>query len=141
MTAYETVFESFRGKISDYDLALLDDDKEIDVLLGLLNNAIARFGRICSKLQNRDDTLQCFTDDLTFEEINILSEFMIFYWTKPKLYNSDLLKNILSTKDFNAFSSANLLNQIKDINKLSEQQAKTLMNEYSILNSDLENWR
>jgi len=136
MTAYETVFSAFRDKITAYTFLDLTDVEEHEVLLGYMNNAIAKFGRICKKMLNRNNEISKFEDDLTDEEIDILTELMVESWVKPKLYNEDLLKNSMSTKDYTVFSPANLLNQLRELNKDTKNNARAMMNQYSVLNSN-----
>lgn len=136
MTAYEKVFDAFRSKVSDYDLMLLEATDEVEILLGYMKSAIAKFGRVCDKLAAADDTLARFDGDLTDVEIDILTELMVENWTKPKLYDSEKLRNSLSTKDYSFYSPANLLAQLRELNKEAKKNARHMMNEYSILNSE-----
>lgn len=136
MTAYEEVFSVFRSKVTDYDLTLLDVTDEEEILLGYMKSAIAKFGRICNKLSTADGILPQFNDDLTDVEIDILTELMVESWTKPKLYNSEKLRNSLSTKDYSFYSPANLLIQLRALNTDAKKNARHMMNEYSVLNSE-----
>lgn len=136
MTAYETVYSAFRDKVTDYDLIDMTDADESSILFGYMKSAISKFGRICNKLNDRKDTDSQFNSDLTDTEIDILSELMVESWTKPKLYDSEKLRNSLSTKDYSFFSPANLLNQLRELNKQAKKNARAMMNEYSILNSE-----
>lgn len=136
MTTYETVFNAFRDKITDYDLVAMTDETEFIILFGYMKSAIAKFSRICKKLNDKDDTLKQFNTDLTDTEIDILTELMVESWTKPKLYDSEKLRNSLSTKDYSFYSPANLLNQLRELNKQAKKNARSMMNEYSILNSE-----
>ena len=136
MTAYETIYSAFRDKVTDYDLVGMADTDEASILFGYMKSAISKFGRICTKLEDRDDILNQFNNDLTDTEIDIISELMVESWTKPKLYDSEKLRNSLSTKDYSFFSPANLLNQLRELNKQAKKNARAMMNEYSILNSE-----
>ena len=136
MTAYETVFSAFRDKVVDYDFLNLTDVEESEILLGYMNSAIGKFGRICKKLARRNDATSQFDDDLTENEIDIITELMVESWVKPRLYNNENLKNSLSTKDYSNYSPANLLNQLRELNKDAKQNARAMMNQYSILNSN-----
>lgn len=139
MTAYETVFSAFRDKVVDYSIVELTDSEEFEILNGLMKKAIAKFGRICKKLSERNDVLAQFTEDLTDLEIDVVTELMVENWVKPKLYHSEKLQNSMSTKDFSIYSPANLLNQLRELNKDAKKNARALMNEYSLLNSNYEN--
>jgi hypothetical protein len=139
MTEYNKVFAMFKDKITDPDLLLFTADIQSEILIGLLTSACARFNGKCIKdLTNRDDDLQTFHIELNDTEIDIITELMVEYWTKPHLNNIENLRNHLSTKDFSTFSSANLLNSIQELYKLSRKNARSYMNEYSMSNGDFE---
>lgn len=136
-TPFEDVYSSFLLKISDYDWVDLDEDTNKKILLGLLNLAVARFNQVCVKNLTSTENGDSFADDLSVEEIDILSEIMVENWIKPKIYNLDLFKNRLSTKDFTTFSPANLLNSMKEIFKLSHERAESIINKYSYQVNDI----
>ena len=53
MTEFETIYNRFSQKITDYKLMQLDDDSLSELLLGWLHSSIAKF-RICkSDLSDR----------------------------------------------------------------------------------------
>ena len=136
MTSFDEVYSAFRDKIFDVDLALFTDIEEREILYGYMKWAVAKFKRCCKKLDSMDNTTQAFSEDLTEEEINILSELMVENWAKPKLYNGENLRNALNTKDYSFFSPANLLSEIRELYYLAKKNAATMMNEYSILNGN-----
>lgn len=141
MTAYEDVYDSFRTKVSDYDLINFTNFEENEILYSFLKISISKFGRLCNKLSDRDDDLSQFNIDLTDEEIDILSELMLEVWVQKKLHNSDLLRNNLSTKDFSFFSNKNIIDQLRGLYKESKRSARSMMNQYSILHSDYKTMR
>ena len=139
MTDYKEIFDSFKDKITDYDLPLYTDDIQYEILCNILRKACAKFGRICkSDLSTRDDEIMSFECDLKIEEIDILTEWMVYEWLTPYLNNIENLRNQLNTKDFSFFSPANLLSAIQNVHTASRKRAKSMMNEYSYVNSDLE---
>ena len=139
MTDYKEIFDSFKDKITDYDLPLYTDDIQYEILCNILRKACAKFGRICkSDLSTRDDEIMSFECDLKIEEIDILTEWMVYEWLTPYLNNIENLRNQLNTKDFSFFSHANLLSTIQNVHTASRKRAKSMMNEYSYVNSDLE---
>lgn len=141
MTAYEDIYNSFRTKVSDYDLINLSDAEESEVLHSFLKISISKFNRLCDKLTDRDDELSQFNIDLTDEEVDILSELMLETWVQRKLHNSDLLRNNLSTKDFSFFSNKNIIDQLRGLYKEVKRNSRSMMNQYSILHSDYKNMR
>lgn len=137
-TTFQRVYESFLSKISDYDWIAMHADDIEGCMSDLLKQAISRFNRDCKvDLSNNDGTE--FVEDLSETEIDILSEIMIENWLKPKLYNSELLRNRLSTKDFSQFSPANLLKAIRETYELSHRRSETEINRYTFAENDVRN--
>lgn len=135
-TSFQKVYELFLSKISDYDWITLHEDDINDCMSDLLKQAIARFDRDCKVDLSNNDGAE-FVEDLSIVEIDILSEIMIENWLKPKLYNSELLRNRLSTKDFSQFSPANLLKAIKETYELSHRRSETEINRYTFATNDV----
>ena len=79
-TPYETIYSRFLQKITDFNLAELDDFTLDGMLLGWLKSAIVRT-RVCdSDLSKRDDEFQEFEDDLSDVEIELLALGMTKSW-------------------------------------------------------------
>ena len=98
----------------------------------LLQLAIDDFVDTCVQdLTDYDEELEEFNITLTRKEQSILALSMIIHWLEPYVYNSDALKNAMSTKDFSVFSPAKLLEQMKDLLQQSERKLKAEMNGYS----------
>ena len=135
-TKYDEIYSVFFSKISDYDLAQLEEQDIEKMLLGYLNSAITRFD-VCKKdLLNKDDVEKCFYNTLSYEEIEILACHMVCCWIEPKLNDLDLLRNTLNTTDFTFFSPANLLKNVSDRYSNAMHEARKLTNEYSFKNVD-----
>lgn len=140
MTEYKIIFEAFKDKITDYNFPLYTEDTQTEILCSLLDKACSRFRRICkSNLHEKHDESFEFTEDLSTEEIDILTEWMVYYWITPHLNNTENLRNQLNTKDFSFFSPANLLSTLQKTHSESRKRARSLMNEYSYVHGDLEN--
>lgn len=137
-TKFDVVYDSFLSKISDFDWLEMREDDLKDCLFDLLKQAISRFGKDCKVDLFSHDEVE-FADNLTPVEIDILSEIMIENWLKPKLYNSELLRNRLSTKDFSQFSPANLLKSIRETYELSHRRSETEINRYTFTENDVRN--
>lgn len=129
---YEKVYDVFRDKATEWELAELTDSVSEDILYGWLKGAINRFKDTCkNNLLDRDEINKCFNVDITEKEIDILAECMVYYAQKPKVNNSDLFRNGLSTKDFSTFSNANLLNAISERHKQVEKEINYMISSYS----------
>lgn len=139
MTDFETIYEDFLLKIDDIELANYDDDLADETLLGYLRQAVKSF-HYCSQDLTLDENSGSFNVELTPLEIDIISEFMVVKWLKPKLDNLENLRNALNTNDHSFYSPANLLKQVSERYRRSVREAKSLMNEYTLLASDYDKW-
>lgn len=139
MTSFETIYEDFLLKIDDIELANYDDDLADETLMGYLRQAIKSF-HYCNQDLTFDEYSGSFNVELTPLEIDIISEFMVVKWLKPKLDNLENLRNALNTSDHSFYSPANLLKQVETRYKKSVREAKSLMNEYTLLTSDYDKW-
>ena len=107
----------------------------------LLQAAIDDFADICVQdLTDYDDELQQFNVTLTRKEQSILALSMIVHWLEPYVYNSDALKNSMSTKDFSFFYPAKLLEQMKALLAQSQRKLTAEMNLYSFKSNSVSEW-
>lgn len=131
-TSYDTLIECFLPSVSEYGLLELDDQDCRDMLVPYVIAAANKFNSACIEdLNDRDEDLQQFNVDLSDEVIDILVDFMVVAWLKHKLYNSDLLRNGMSTKDYTVFSPANLQNQIRITYQDAREQAQKRLYHYT----------
>ena len=140
-TTFESIYARCRGRIRDYDKEGYTDEMFADAENDLLQAAIDDFADICVQdLTDYDDELQQFNVTLTRKEQSILALSMIVHWLEPYVYNSDALKNAMSTKDFSFFSTAKLLEQMKDLLAQSQRKLTAEMNLYSFKSNSVSEW-
>jgi hypothetical protein len=72
-----------------------------------------------------------FQANLNEEEILILSYGMLLSWFSRILYKHENFRNRITPKDYNTFSSANLLDKLLQIKKDAEKQIRNLIISYS----------
>ena len=137
-TSFESIYARCRGRIKDYDKEGYTDELFEQAERDLLTLAIDDFSDICvQNLNDYNEELKEFNIDLSRKEQNILSLGMIVHWIEPYIYNSDALRNAMSTKDFTFFSPANLLEKMTDLYKLSQENLRAEMNAYSFRMNDV----
>ena len=136
-TSFESIYARCRGRIKDYDKEGYTDELFEQAERDLLTLAIDDFSDICVQdLNDYNEELKEFNIDLSRKEQNILSLGMIVHWIEPYIYNSDALRNAMSTKDF-TFFPANLLEKMTDLYKLSQENLRAEMNAYSFRMNDV----
>ena len=137
-TSYSTIIDAFLAKVKAYDLMLLYKDDRDDIINFYFRSACSQFYKKCRhNLSDREDTTQVFTEDLDEDEIDILSEIMIYKWLSPQMYNDELLKSRLNTKDFTEFSPAKLIEQIHSVYNSSKKNSKQLIIDYTYSHSNI----
>ena len=85
MTSYETIYNRFAQKITDFKLLELSDNDVHDMLHSWLMSAVAKFRRCNADLSQRDEEIECFTETLSDLEIEILSILMVSEWLEPQV--------------------------------------------------------
>jgi signal recognition particle GTPase len=140
-TPYVNIYNSFLDKVSDPYLADMTDDELSTQLLKFLNNSIPKFKKCKRNLYDRDDILEEFEATLTDEDIEILANLMVIEWLRPQINNLELLKQALSSKDFNITSQANHLKELQVLRKDAQSEISKLLVDYSYNNNSLDDLR
>ncbi len=112
-TPYSEIYDLYSGMCSDYEFLNLSTQEQDEILEGWLLIAVGEFKKCKIDLSDRDSTLKQFNQTLTDDIKNILAKGILKNWLSPKLYTIDNLKNHLSTKDFQLYSPANILKEIR----------------------------
>lgn len=137
-TPYKILYDSVLSKIKDYDFLNLDESQVYSILLDYIRPAVVKFRPCKQDLSNRDDLLEVFNIALTDDEIEILSDFMVVeYLDSNYIRVPAAMKQVLSNKDFNTYSPANLLEKVTSVRNQYMSEAKQLMRDYSYRNSVL----
>jgi hypothetical protein len=140
MTPYGEIYKAFLAEVQD-DLYVSDGSPEreetiVADLTALLNKAVVRFSYPRVDLRKKDDELQEFEEELTLEEIEILATGMVVAWANREVYNIDVVRQTMTTKDFNAYSKAPHLNALVRVGQQAEKRFKRMLIKYSIRNND-----
>lgn len=131
-TPYERIYEGFLPKLQSYEIYKMTEDDVKDCLHDYLVSAIPKF-HVCRKdLNDRDDLLQRFNSELSDTEIDILVNYMLLEYVDATYVRvPTLLKVNLSSTDFNAFSNANLLSKLTEMQKRFLSENETLLSRYA----------
>lgn len=132
MTSFEKLYENLLPKFKNFDIPLLDEQEVKELLHDYLVPAIAKFHICRTDLHNRDDVAERFNEDLTDEEIEILSNYMLIgYVDSEYIQTPTLLKVNLSSSDFNAFSPANMLDKLMNMHDYYIGENDTWLSRYA----------
>jgi len=137
-TPFKEVYNKVYNKISDYSFTKLTQDEVEDVLESFLLSALVKFKTCKKDLSNRDLTLKQFNEDLTDEEKEILATLICVEYLTPKLITDELLQQRLSTKDYNLYSQANQIKEIRELRDKFKSEANQMMISYSYSKKSLD---
>ena len=139
---YDLFTGAFLGKITEYDFIKLDEYDRRIIVDGYMKRACSQFDKICKyDLCDRDDLARQFNMDVPEDEIDeildIVSEGMLVQWMKPYVFKQDNLVQLLNTKDFTAYSPAELFRQVNSAYYSVSKNFINAMREYSYNHGDL----
>lgn len=141
--AYDVFKGAFLAKITDFDLADMDDSDISSLADGYLIRALVKFTRVCKYdlASARDDENRVFNIDIADNDldeiVDILSEGMVVQWLKPYVYRQEALENVLNTKDYTTYSPAELLMRIGNAYQKAQNDYKQMVLAYSYHHGDL----
>ena len=139
-TPFTDIYARAVFRFADYEFLKQDIDTREGVLERHLFSAKTDFQRICkADLGSYDMELRQFNETLDDEVIEILSLGVAFYWLSYKSLNSELLKNVLNSKDYYYYSPANLLKEIQTLRKTLRDEFNRKMRKYSYNDTDISN--
>lgn len=131
-TPFTDIYARAIFRFADYEFLKQDIETREGVLEKYLISAKTEFQRVCkTDLGDYDLELKQFNQTLDDEVIEILSLGIAFYWLSYKALNSELLKNVLNSKDYYYYSPANLLKEIQTLRKTLRSEFNSKMRQHS----------
>lgn len=131
-TPYEKVYGRFLNKCSDFNLADLDDHTLNEMMKDWLDSAIIRT-RTSSDLSARDDEAEVFENDLSGQDVELLSMGMIISWLDQRIQSTEYTNLFVGGKEEHFFSPSSQLAELRKLRAdiLREMQQLHCYNTYS----------
>lgn len=131
VTPFQEVYDVFLSKITDYDyLEFTEEDLKLE-----LNQKLKS---ACAKIVYKDFSLdmvnECFSRELSDLEQEIVACWLVYEWINPRINNIEVLKQRLSNKDFQMYSQANHLKELRQLRKDIKKEASYLTNRLGFIN-------
>lgn len=121
-TPFSDIYDRAIFKIRDGKLASLNMADQEFILKRFLKTAIADFAEHCLvDINDFDDENDCFNVDLDNEVQELLALGIAQNWLDTQMRDKEMLRNKMSTKDYQYFSPANL---VREANTMREQFRK-----------------
>jgi hypothetical protein len=131
-------FYSVLDKLKSLGIPNITEDASEELILAHLRSACIKFKACKQSLADRDNILAQFNIDLSDEEIEILSNFVLIDYLSATYINvPSLLRKNLSSKDFHVFSDANHLNSLIALRDAYKTEVRQMVSIYSNQGSDL----
>ena len=109
-TSIEDVIDLYLAKIENYDYLGYSETELLEELKPMLNSAISKLFTIDV---NIDWDTEEFSRELTPIEQNIIAYGLVEEFISQKVNSIKVLENHLAMKDYNLYSSANMLKQLQ----------------------------
>lgn len=143
-TQITKVYSSFLRKLSDYKFSVINEqDREYteETLYGYYISARAEFVQCRKNLSTNRDGSELYIeaekifieDSISDKEIEILSILMLVEYFKPIMIRNETLEQALGDSDFNIYSQANHINQLKDLYRELKREANVKAGLYTFV--------
>ena len=137
-TPFRDIYARAIFRFADYEFLKQDIEVREGVLEKYLMSAMTEFKRVChTDISDYDLELRQFNETLDDEVIEVLALGVAFYWLSYKAMNSELLKNVLNSKDYYYCSPANLLKEVQTLRKTLRAEFNSRMRQHSYLNNSI----
>jgi hypothetical protein len=130
-TPFSKIDDMFLSDISDDTLLDYTEEEREDILDSLRIKAITRFKACKQDLTDRDETAKVFNQDLSDEVCLIIATIMRKFWLNDKIYNLELLRQRMSTKDWRLTSQAEHLLRLTILNQELEKEISRMIVSYT----------
>lgn len=113
-TPYEKVYGRFLNKCTDFNLADLDDHTLNEMIKDWLDSAIIRT-RTSSDLSARDDEAEVFENDLTDQDVELLSMGMVLAWLDQRIQSTEYTNLFIGGKESKFYSPSSQLAELRNL--------------------------
>lgn len=128
---FNEIMEMALNLLKDYDLAdYTEEDLKLEMSI--------RLNMVMVKAQffdlNFDSETYTFDRALTGLEATILAHGLLMQWLYPMVHNSEVLSSQLTSKEYTAYSNANRINSMIQLQRNAQNEFYYLVNNYDFFN-------
>lgn len=127
---FENVLEMMLSMLNDYDITDYTD-KDLYLEVGVRVNIVLAKAMLDDI--EFDTEFSEFSRDLTLYEANILAHGLLMQWLYPKVHNTEVLEAQLTNKEFTAFSNANRINSMIQLQRNAQEEFYYLVSNYDFM--------
>lgn len=130
-TSFDEIYDFFAMKVRDYSFLTMDKADVEEMLEDYLTVAISKFKKCTKNLSDRDKLAKSFNVELSDEEKDILSLFMVVEYLKPSILDAKHKRLALTDKEFGMYSQSNHLKEISNLYKMMQAEVNGAVTSYS----------
>ena len=130
------IFDRFRNKVTDYDLLDICPSYEEDILFDYLVSSVGDFVEWTGIELIVDSDMRTISPAPTIRQKDILALGMLYYWTSHILHNTDKMRNVMNTRDFQQFSPEKILSRLIEVRDASYMDFKSRVIDHSFIVGD-----
>lgn len=134
-TPYDKIYSRFFQKVTDFNLAEIDDASLDEMLQGWLNSAVIRVRKCQHDLSKRDDEIQEFEENLSDLEVELLACGMVDSWLAPQLASTELTLQFIGGKEEKYYSQSAHLKELCTLREQNLLEMNRLHNYYTYTNN------
>lgn len=143
-TTYASIYDLALTQIEDYRLDALYVSSPTNfatMFNGWLMKAIPRFDNCVKDLTDRNETTKQFNITLDYNEIDILSEYIVVAWLTKQINDTRQLTGMMQNgKEGRRYSEANLAKEKANIRDKREEALDNRKTRYGLTHNDWEGW-
>ena len=134
-TPYEKIYGRFLNRITDFNLADLDDYTLNEMLKNWLYSAVVKV-RTSSDLSKRDEENGAFVNDLTDIDVELLAMGMTLAWLDQTLNSTELTLQFVGGKEEKYYSQANHIAELRALRADTLREMQQLYTYGTYTNND-----
>lgn len=134
MTEFDKVYRLFLSKVKDFTFVSYTDEELKDSLNDYLILAVGEFSSCKKDLEELTGNGDAFNAYLDNTELDILTDYMIVSYLKPKIINVNLLERELTDREFRAYSQANHIKEMISLYKTMVSDVEAKKSRYAFKN-------
>lgn len=127
---FNEIMEMALNLLTDYNIADYSEE-DLKLEMGIRLNMVIAKAQLFDL--NFNSTTCTFDRELTGLEATILAHGLLMQWLYPMVHNSEVLATQLTSKEYTAFSNANRINSMIQLQKNAQSEFYYLVNNYDFL--------
>lgn len=142
--SYDNIFSSFLSNVTDYKIAMQDEDMTTEQLTEYFHKVIgtpyirALFTSITLDDENHVFTYEMKNPDLINDDyflINLFGKAMVYEWIHPQVRKTSLLAQMFSGKEVKWYAQSNHMAELRGIEEDAELEVRRMIRDRGFISN------